>query len=460
MQTIPISSIDSSNRGRTTYNGITELAENIKTHGLIQPIVVAPKDDGYILVAGGRRLCALKELQVTELHHGVSSEPGRYGYVLKSEMPEISNSLSAVIAEIAENLNRENLDWRDELNLIVKAYNLAKTEASLQGEKLLMQDFAVALGTSYSNLYAAVTIADDVAARPELYENVTSIRGALTTKLKLEADAAAKVLAKRATPIVALSAGVLPEKTSAADEPQFTISLSTRIRHGDAIALMAEMPDKSVDHIITDPDYAVSVDRLESNSIFVSAGVAQNSIEESLSDLYAFLEHAYRVLKPHSFCMFWYDLDHHEKLQAKARAVGFSVQRWPLIWRKVNFASNAAPLYNFCKNIEYVMVCRKSEAVLREPKTSSVFDCSWVTREFEHPFAKPAAVWRWLIESVANPGSLILDPFAGAGSCPCAAIQSGCHPIAFELQETHYTNLLLNVKRIYNETYNAKIAFE
>lgn len=37
---------------------LKELSESIKTHGLIQPIVVADKDGGYILIAGERRLRA------------------------------------------------------------------------------------------------------------------------------------------------------------------------------------------------------------------------------------------------------------------------------------------------------------------------------------------------------------------------------------------------------------------
>lgn len=39
---------------------LKELSESIKEHGLIQPVVVIPKEDGYILVAGERRLRAHK----------------------------------------------------------------------------------------------------------------------------------------------------------------------------------------------------------------------------------------------------------------------------------------------------------------------------------------------------------------------------------------------------------------
>jgi site-specific DNA-methyltransferase (adenine-specific) len=462
--TIQLTSIDMSDRGRTTYTGIEDLADNIESHGLIQPIVVAPNaSGGYTLVAGGRRLSALQTLGVTELHHGVSSEPGRYGYVLKSEMPECSNELSTILAEISENLNRQDLHWQDELNLIVKAYTLAKREASLRGERLLMQDFGTAIGCGYNNLYAAVAIADEVAANPEAFADATSIRGALAVKLRIEADKAATLAGKKLLEFSATDMQVRPvlgeassEDAASTDEEVVpTVHLSTQAIHANGIEYMSSLDPASVDHIFTDPDYAVSVDRLEANSSNAAVGVAQHSIEDSLSDLRSFLTQAARVLRPHGFCVFWYDLDHHEKLQSYAASVGFAVQRWPLLWRKTGFASNAAPLHNFCKNVEYVMVCRKPGATLKAPQISCVFDCGAgsTARDFNHPFAKPFAVWRWLYDAIASKGDIVLDPFAGSGSAPCAAIRLGLKPLAVELQEQHHTTLLLNMRQAYVEMY-------
>ena len=47
---------------RTHFNetALKELSESIKRHGLLQPIIVVAKDDGYMLLAGERRLRASK----------------------------------------------------------------------------------------------------------------------------------------------------------------------------------------------------------------------------------------------------------------------------------------------------------------------------------------------------------------------------------------------------------------
>jgi len=46
---------------------LKELAESIRTHGLLQPIIVRPKDGNYELIIGERRLRACKMLGLTEI---------------------------------------------------------------------------------------------------------------------------------------------------------------------------------------------------------------------------------------------------------------------------------------------------------------------------------------------------------------------------------------------------------
>lgn len=49
-------------RKRQVETGIEELAENIRRHGLIHPVVVFAKDDKYELIVGQRRFLAFKKL--------------------------------------------------------------------------------------------------------------------------------------------------------------------------------------------------------------------------------------------------------------------------------------------------------------------------------------------------------------------------------------------------------------
>ena len=69
IQHIPLASLDASgNNPRRRLTDMDELTDSIRTHGLLQPVVVRRRGrDGYELIAGHRRLEAVKTLGWTEI---------------------------------------------------------------------------------------------------------------------------------------------------------------------------------------------------------------------------------------------------------------------------------------------------------------------------------------------------------------------------------------------------------
>jgi ParB family chromosome partitioning protein len=80
-------------------NGIDALAESIGTVGLLQPIVVRKGTDGYVLVAGERRLRAAKQAGLTSI-----------AAVIRDENDDEANLTEALV----ENLQREDLNVLEE----------------------------------------------------------------------------------------------------------------------------------------------------------------------------------------------------------------------------------------------------------------------------------------------------------------------------------------------------------
>ena len=81
-------------RARFDDETLTALSESIAELGVLQPIVVRPGEDGYVLVAGERRLRAAKRAGLTEIPavvRGVDDEAG------------------SLIQALVENLQREDL---------------------------------------------------------------------------------------------------------------------------------------------------------------------------------------------------------------------------------------------------------------------------------------------------------------------------------------------------------------
>jgi hypothetical protein len=167
--------------------------------------------------------------------------------------------------------------------------------------------------------------------------------------------------------------------------------------------------------------------------------------------MYEFIPAAFKVIKQGGFCVFWYDLDHHEKLQQLALKVGFTVQRWPLVWVKTHTCLNQSAQYNFTKATEVCMVLRKGNATLLNPQPINYFlgGNDDTRAALGHPFVKPFKLWSWLFTAIAMRGQTVYDPFAGVGSSTIAAVNHGLQPIASELNPEHYNRLVLHTANAY-----------
>lgn len=96
---------------------IKELADSIKEHGVIQPIVVRKTNAGYEIVAGERRWRAAREAGLTEAP------------CIVRELTDEQNMLFAII----ENMQREDLNPVEEaegLERMIKSFGLTQEEVS------------------------------------------------------------------------------------------------------------------------------------------------------------------------------------------------------------------------------------------------------------------------------------------------------------------------------------------
>jgi hypothetical protein len=207
---IPIASVQVSTRIRKDPGDLTELADDLKKHGLINPITVMDCQNGtYQLIAGLRRLEAAKLIQMPELRSTVLSP------IQAEEMLEI---------EIAENEQRLNFTTAERLECAekIKAIEQAKARERMAlggkggvnavSEGMLVRAYldkgnarnAIAKRTGFSSgcqYERALTVADK---RPDLLPKIdsgeTTIFGAYKETVKKgSAQKESDSLAERST---------------------------------------------------------------------------------------------------------------------------------------------------------------------------------------------------------------------------------------------------------------------
>ena len=119
---------------------LNELAESIRLHGLIQPIIVNQMDNGYMIIAGERRFRACKLCGLKQIDAIVKQYP---------------NKLVAEIA-IIENLQREDLnpvEVAKGIKQLMEEYGLTQEKVS---ERLGKSRSAIANSLRILNLYPEV----------------------------------------------------------------------------------------------------------------------------------------------------------------------------------------------------------------------------------------------------------------------------------------------------------------
>lgn len=478
MDTIPLSAVSVGNRARKDYGDLSGLKNSLSTLGSIHPLVLSKDADGtFSLVAGGRRFRAAQELGVEVLSHASVLEPGKIGFLFRDEVPE--DVLRE--AELDENLYRLKPKWQEDVLLIADVHLLKRDK---EGHKWGVRQTADLLGSGYgrTSVSYAVRIAKEIRAGNPLLLSCDNMSDAIAVMLKAKEDEALAEMQKRslATGVISLVSSTdsflpsltdnkkvpLPDLAEIAlsspteNAPKVRIPLSSMFQNADFRDVLPKLPDASFNHVVTDIPYGIDMKNLDTRDM--SSVADEHDVEQNISLMEPFLHESFRLVRSSGFCVFFYDLDHHDRLQTLARSIGWRVQRWPLIAYKTSACQNNAAQYNFTKNYESVMVLRRDEkTVLRSQQASSVWmgDFSAERRLYNNPFAKPFALWKFLFDAIAFPGQSVLDPFCGEMSSCRAAANCGLQPFGVELKAEHYARGLEHMKAMYALLHKSNVEF-
>jgi DNA modification methylase len=209
-------------------------------------------------------------------------------------------------------------------------------------------------------------------------------------------------------------------------------------------------------HIITDIPYGIDIEMLDQQNPHggmkdIDTIKEEHDVEYNLKLIADFFPAAFACTQPMAFVITWCDQMLWQYMYDLAIKAGFNVQRWPITWYKLSSCMNQCAQYNFTKNTEIAIVCRKPNSTLTGQQPSSIISAAKddLCDKLGHKFAKPFAVWEFLVSAVSIEQDEILEPFAGRGSGVLSMLQMNRRVTAVELQENHYNHLVENVKQHY-----------
>ena len=222
-----------------------------------------------------------------------------------------------------------------------------------------------------------------------------------------------------------------------------------KIRQGDALDLLADVPTGSIDLLIADPPYNLGKNYGNNHR--------RKGFDDYLTFSRAWLAQARRVLKPTGtlyvfmgvrFISYLYNI--------LERELGLLFNSW-ICWhytqgmgRRVGFSPRHDDILMFHKsneftfNLDAVRVPQKyyrARNNMRGANPGDVWEFSHVHycngNRQDHPTQKPEGLLERLVLASSNPGDTVLDPFAGSGTTlrVCQQLQRTC--LGFELNPAY-----------------------
>ena len=423
---VPISQIFFGRRQRKLYDepAIQALARDIEARGLLHPVVLRPPHPGeetggcpYVLMAGGRRTLAHVML-------GRSEVEAR----LKGDL----SPLDARIAELNENVIREDLTWQEE----VDARNELAELHLQQHPTLTMDDLAAEIGISKGQLSKDMALHKAIKSDPSLKHADKKGTALRTHALKL-------VVNERV------------EKLRATDGNRIQ-TLTSKLLTADASQFTRMIPDASVDLVFGDLPYGIDYfERVESGG----KGKYDDSEDTSKDFITDIVPQLLRVCKPSGWvvlfmCYEWHawlqellrdtcrvhwGYRHHEEhgieccnqvpydgLEKPYCEFPFAPELPPWIWTRRGAGNHGHhPELHSSNRYEVIVVVNAGSGRLLKKPSENVLDFAPFSGERLHDMQKPHDLCREIIERCSLVGELVYDPCFGSGAHLAAAASLG-----------------------------------
>ena len=227
---------------------------------------------------------------------------------------------------------------------------------------------------------------------------------------------------------------------------------NVKLLQGDCLELLKDIPDGSVDAIITDPPYGTT------------ACDWDRSVDPS-----GMFGKFWRVLKMNApviiFSQLPFAVDlvsacrkffRYEIVWEKSKPVGFlNAKRMPLRKHEnILVFYRRLPVYNpqfaagkpythgpRTDGLVYGAYCRPDyKNILNDGRRYPVDVVRFANPNYKslHPTQKPVELMEWLVRTYTNPGDTVLDCFMGSGTTGVACVRNGRDFIGMELQEKYF----------------------
>lgn len=209
------------------------------------------------------------------------------------------------------------------------------------------------------------------------------------------------------------------------------------IECGDCLELMKELPDESIDLIVTDPPYLMNYKtgrRKDKNHKFCKE-IAGDDDEELIKN---YIVECYRIMKNNT-AMYMFCNSNKVDFFKQELEKYFTIKNI-IVWVKNNHTAGDL-IAQFGKKYELIFLVNKGRCPIRNGRITDVWEFAKVSgNNLLHQNQKPLELIQQCIEKHSDEGAIVFDGFMGSGTTAVACVKTGRHYIGYEL-DTEYFNI-------------------
>jgi len=403
------------------------LTDSIQTKGLFHPIVLRDGKAGLTLVAGERRLRAVKDIWGIGGSFRFDGEAVPTDHIPYVTLGELT-PLEAEEAECEENIQRANLTWQERAAAHARLAALRAAQASALGEAApTVAAISEEVRGSSEGIHQELTRRELIVAK---HLHLPEVAAAKTV------DEAFKILRRSEATDKARALGESVGRT-------FTADLH-RCINADALAWLVDCPAEQFDVILTDPIYGMGADEFgDSGGLAQGAHGYKDNHETWCKHMDILCPESFRITKAQAHLYVFCDIESFTEMKERFIAAGWWVFRTPLIWHKPSAMRAPWPENGPQRKYETCLYAVKGKRpVLKMAPDLVTYPPD---TNLGHAAQKPVALFEDFLRRSVQPGDSVLDPFCGTGPIFPAAHALKCRATGIELDTASYG---IAVKRI------------
>lgn len=202
--------------------------------------------------------------------------------------------------------------------------------------------------------------------------------------------------------------------------------MSVQLYRGDCLELMKDIPDGSIDMVLTDPPYMINTKSTGVGKLNPWADYCNASFWYS-----EWIRQARRMLKDTGCLWSFLNWRSFVTFQKAACDIGWPIES-VLVWDKCCIGTGS--LKGLRPSYELVALWAMPDFKIENRGLYDIQRFKWSNKKpHGHPAEKPVDLMKWLVEQSSKPGDTVCDLFMGSGTTGEACVLMGRSFIGMEL---------------------------